>query len=63
MRAPDDSNPLQNREVYRTGMFAVIDSLLAGLPDATHEEIAIEIEGLKSRLLSRVAREHMEKQV
>jgi hypothetical protein len=47
----------QDREAYRSGMFAMIDLLLAGLPGAGPEEIAREIEGLKMRLLSRAARE------
>jgi hypothetical protein len=59
MRAPDAPDPLRNREAYRAGMFAAIDGLFAALPDATSEEIALEIEGLKSRLLTRAAQEHM----
>jgi hypothetical protein len=60
MRAPSNPDPLKNRQVYRAGMFAVIDAMMAALPDATAEEIALEIEGLRGRLLSRVARERME---
>jgi hypothetical protein len=57
LRAPGNPDPLRDREVYRAGMFAVIDSLFATLPDATPEEVAVEIEGLKGRLLSRVAQQ------
>jgi hypothetical protein len=61
LRAPGDPDPLRNREVYKSGMFAAIDALLAALPDATPEEVAQEIETLEGRLLSRVAREQMGK--
>jgi hypothetical protein len=54
MRAPDDPHWLGNQEAYRAGLFALIDSLLAGIPDATPEDIAVEIEGLKGRLLTRL---------
>jgi hypothetical protein len=42
-------------------MFGAIDALLIGLPDATAEEVMPEIEGLKGRLLSRIAREEQNK--
>jgi hypothetical protein len=54
LRAPDDPHWLRNQEAYRAGLFALIDSLLAGIPDATPEDIAVEIEGLKGRLLTRL---------
>jgi hypothetical protein len=53
LRAPEDPDWTHNREAYKAGMFAVIDGMLAGLPDATPEEIHLEIEGLRSRLLTR----------
>ena len=40
---------------YRSAMFGAIDALLIGMPDATDEDVAREIEGLKGRLLSRIA--------
>jgi hypothetical protein len=53
MQAPEDPDWVRNRDAYRAGMFAVVDGLLAGLPDMTPEEIHLEIEVLKSRLLTR----------
>jgi hypothetical protein len=57
MRAPGDPNWLRNQEAYRSGLFALIDALLAGIPGVTPEEIAVEIEGLKSRLLTRLVQQ------
>ena len=45
----------RNRDAYKAGMWGVIDALLTGIPDITDEEIALEIYGLKSRLLTRIA--------
>jgi hypothetical protein len=42
---------------YRAGLVGVVDALLIGLPDATLEDVAILIESLKGRLLTRIARE------
>lgn len=42
---------------YRAGMFGVFDALLVGLPGATVEDMTLEIEGLKSKLLTRLAQE------
>jgi hypothetical protein len=39
----------------------VVDALLIGLPDATAEDMALVIEDLKGRLLSRIAREEQDK--
>ena len=43
-------------------MFRVIDALLIGMPDVTDEEVAIEIEGLKSSLLTRVLQRRLREQ-
>jgi predicted transcriptional regulator len=61
LRAGGKPNWIEDSGCYRAGMFGVIDALLIGLPDATAEEIAAEIEGLKGRLLTRIAREEQDK--
>jgi Arc-like DNA binding domain len=61
LRAAGKTNWIDDRDCYRAGMFGAIDALLIGLPDATAEEVMPEIEGLKGRLLSRIAREEQNK--
>jgi hypothetical protein len=45
---------------YRAAIFATVDALLAGLPSASADEVALYLEGLKGALLSRVMREKLE---
>lgn len=57
LRAGSKPDWISDRDCYRAGLFGAVDALLIGLPGATAEEVAREIEGLKGRLLSRIARE------
>jgi hypothetical protein len=52
----------RDRNAYKAGMFGVIDALLIGMPDATDEEVAVEIAGLKSALLTRIMQRRMREQ-
>jgi hypothetical protein len=52
----------RNRDAYMAGMFGVIDALLTGVPDITDKEIWLEIECLKSRLLTRIAHRRLREQ-
>jgi Arc-like DNA binding domain len=54
MHGSPGSDPFKDRGAYLAGTFAVIDSLFAAIPDATPDEIATQIEGLKGRLLTRL---------
>jgi hypothetical protein len=58
---PDEPHSLRDKDTYLAGMFGAIDAMMIGIPDATPEDIAVQIEGLKGRLLSRLAQEQMEK--
>jgi hypothetical protein len=53
MQARGDPNWASNPDARRAGIFTAIDSLLALLPDTTPQDLMVEIEGLKSRLLTR----------
>jgi hypothetical protein len=54
LRAAGKPDWIDDPDCYRAGMFGVVDALLIGLPDATPEEVAIEIESLKGKLLTRI---------
>jgi hypothetical protein len=59
MRAPGNPDWVDNPEARIAGTFTAIDALLAALPNMPPERVNIEIEGLRSALLTRVAREQM----
>lgn len=61
LRAAGKTQWIADPSCYRAGLFGVIDALLIGLPDATVEDMAVEIEGLKGKLLTRIAREEQGK--
>jgi TraY domain len=52
----------KNRDAYLAGMRGVIDALLTGIPDVTDREIWLEIECLKSSLLTRIAQRRLREQ-
>jgi hypothetical protein len=52
----------RNRDAYMAGMRGVIDALLTGIPDVTDKEIWLEIECLKSNLLTRIAQRRLREQ-
>jgi hypothetical protein len=55
MRGSGRDDWANDPECVRAGVFAAIDALLSVVPDSTPEEIALEIEVLKGRLLTRIA--------
>jgi hypothetical protein len=54
-----DSKPvaewINDPDVFRRAMFGTIYALFGAIPNVTDEEIAMEIEGLKGRLLTNIA--------
>lgn len=46
---------ISDPEVFRRAMFGTIDALFAAIPNVSDEDIAVEIEELKVRLLTRIA--------
>jgi hypothetical protein len=46
---------INDPDVFRRAMFGAIYALFGAIPNVTDEEIALEIEGLKSRLLTNIA--------
>jgi hypothetical protein len=48
---------VSDRSAYRAAVIAVLDVLLAGMPDVPAEEVLLEIEALKSRALTRLLHE------
>jgi hypothetical protein len=52
----------RNRDAYLAGVRGVVDALLIGIPDVTDEEIWLEIECLKSSLLTRIAQRRLREQ-
>jgi hypothetical protein len=46
---------ISDPEVFRRAMFGTIYALFSAIPNVTDEDIAIEIEGLKGRLLTNIA--------
>ena len=61
LRAAGKTQWIADQSCFRAGLTGVVDALLIGLPDATAEDMALVIEDLKGRLLSRIAREEQDK--
>jgi hypothetical protein len=59
--AGDKQDWIKDRDCYRAGLIGVVDALLIGLPDATHEDAALIIESLKGRLLTRMMMQEQKK--
>ena len=60
-RGANNEDWIKDPSCYRAGLFAAIDALLSMIPDATAEEVALEIEVLKGRLLTRIVRQEQDK--
>lgn len=60
LRAAGKAQWIDDPSCYRAGLSGVVDALLIGLPNATAEDMALVIEDLKGRLLSRIAREEQD---
>jgi hypothetical protein len=44
---------IRNPDCYRAAMFGVIEALLIGMPEATPDDVILQFESLKGRLMSR----------